>query len=205
MRTGIFCATVYLVVSVACTSDESPEVEQGAVEVEADSSPVALNDEGEWFVDRAADVGLTFVHFNGASGDFLYPELLPPGVGLFDYDNDGDVDILVTQLNQPARLYRNQTSEQEEPNHWLRIKVVGRQSNRDGIGTKIRLQSGNLSLAKEIHSSSSYLSGHDPRPIFGLGGRQTVDHLILHWPSGAISKLENLTVDRQVEIVEGFD
>ena len=97
MRTGIFCATVYLVVSVACTSDESPEVEQGAVEVEADSSPVALNDEGEWFVDRAADVGLTFVHFNGASGDFLYPEILPPGVGLFDYDNDGDLDAFIVQ------------------------------------------------------------------------------------------------------------
>ena len=97
MRTGIFCATVYLVVSVACTSDESPEVEQGAVEVEADSSPVALNDEGEWFVDRAADVGLTFVHFNGASGDFLYPEILPPGVGLFAYDNDGDLDAFIVQ------------------------------------------------------------------------------------------------------------
>ena len=97
MRTGIFCATVYLAVSVACTSDESPDVEQRGVEVEAGSSPVAFNDEGEWFVDRAADVGLTFVHFNGASGDFLYPEILPPGVGLFDYDNDGDLDAFIVQ------------------------------------------------------------------------------------------------------------
>lgn len=136
---------------------------------------------------------------------FLSRAEVSRGVISADYDNDGDVDILVTQLNQPARLYRNQTSEQEEPNHWLRIKVVGRQSNRDGIGTKIRLQSGNLSLTKEIHSSSSYLSGHDQRPIFGLGGRQKVDHVILHWPSGAITRLENLTVNRQVEIVEGFD
>ncbi len=97
MRTGIFCVTVYLVVSVACTSDESAEVEQGRVEVEADSLSVAVNDESEWFVDRAVDVGLTFVHFNGASGDFLYPEILPPGVGLFDYDNDGDLDAFIVQ------------------------------------------------------------------------------------------------------------
>mgnify|MGYP001161419197 CR=1 FL=1 len=97
MRTGIFCATVYLVVSVACTVDPPPEIEQDAAESEGAPPTVSVNDEGDWFVDRAADVGLTFVHFNGASGDFLYPEILPPGVGLFDYDNDGDLDAFIVQ------------------------------------------------------------------------------------------------------------
>ena len=55
------------------------------------------NHETEWFVDRASDVGLDFVHVNGASGKFFYPELLPPGVGLFDYDNDGDLDVFIVQ------------------------------------------------------------------------------------------------------------
>ena len=97
MRTGIFCATVYLVVSVACTVDPPPQIEQDATEGEGTPPTVSVNDEGDWFVDRAADVGLTFVHFNGASGDFLYPEILPPGVGLFDYDNDGDLDAFIVQ------------------------------------------------------------------------------------------------------------
>ena len=51
----------------------------------------------EWFTDRAEATGLDFVHFNGASGQFYYPEILPPGVALFDYDNDGDLDIFVVQ------------------------------------------------------------------------------------------------------------
>ena len=97
MRTGIFCATVYLGVSVACTVAPPSEVEQDAAESEGAPPTVSVNDEGDWFVDRAADIGLRFVHFNGASGDFLYPEILPPGVGLFDYDNDGDLDAFIVQ------------------------------------------------------------------------------------------------------------
>src|SRR2546423_3757141 len=59
--------------------------------------PPAKSDSGEWFTERAQEAGLDFVHFNGMSGKYLYPELMAPGVALFDYDNDGDLDVFVVQ------------------------------------------------------------------------------------------------------------
>ena len=59
--------------------------------------PASVDQPAEWFVDRTDETGLTFTHFNGMTGDFYYPEVMPPGVALFDYDNDGDLDVFVIQ------------------------------------------------------------------------------------------------------------
>ena len=76
--------------------DTANQPEDGRSET-SPSTATPQNRETEWFVDRASDVGLDFVHINGASGEFFYPEILPPGVGLFDYDNDGDLDVFIVQ------------------------------------------------------------------------------------------------------------
>ena len=120
-----------------------------AMETTSDSHP------DDWFVDQAAEVGLDFLHFNGAAGDFLYPEILPPGVGLFDYDNDGDLDVIVVQgrmlradqtptdalmppnfLRPGARLYRNDLYHEGDGQSVLAFTDVTDQSEivADGYG-----------------------------------------------------------------------
>src|SRR5688572_6422510 len=104
-------------------------------------APLRPASEDEWFADRAEETGLDFVHFNGASGDFYYPEILPPGVGLLDYDNDGDLDVYLVQggrlgagkdplipphgpLPLKGRLYRNDLQVRPDGTRTLRFTDV---------------------------------------------------------------------------------
>ena len=91
---------IVLIASVAggCAADPASRAGSAGAGRSEDARGISTDSVGsDWFVDRAADLGLDFVHFNGASGHFYYPEILPPGVGLLDYDNDGDLDVFLVQ------------------------------------------------------------------------------------------------------------
>jgi hypothetical protein len=117
-----------------------------------------------------------------------------------DFDNDGDIDILVTNNGQPPELLRNEGGNR---NHWLEVRLVGVRSNRDGIGARVKLVAGDVTQADEAKGGMSYQSAHDPRLHFGLGEHGRVDALEVHWPSGVVDKLGSTAADRVVVIKEG--
>ncbi len=116
-----------------------------------------------------------------------------------DYDNDGDTDLLITQLNDKVTLLRN---ENHTSNNYLRLKLIGTRSNRDGIGARVTLTVGTESETREVHRGYSYLSSNDPRLTFGLGERTVVDRLQIRWQSGVVQILENLGVNQELVVTE---
>ncbi len=116
-----------------------------------------------------------------------------------DYDNDGDTDLLITQLNDKVTLLRN---ENRTSNNYLRLKLIGTRSNRDGIGARVTLTVGTESETREVHRGYSYLSSNDPRLTFGLAERTVVDKLQIRWQSGVVQTLENLAVNQELVVAE---
>jgi hypothetical protein len=134
----------------------------------------------------------------------LGPDLLEPrvsrGLAVADYDNDGDLDVLITNNGQAPQLLRNDGGNR---NHWIQVRLVGTRSNRDGIGAAMRIVAGARAQFDQAKGGMSYLSAHDPRVHFGLRDAEKVDVLEVWWPSGAIDKLSNVAADRVVTVKEG--
>ncbi len=122
------------------------------------------------------------------------------GAAVGDFDNDGDLDILVSNNGQAPQLLRNDGGNR---NHWLQVFLVGTKSNRDGVGARVKVVSGGLTLYDQRKGGRSYQSAQDPRLHFGLGQRQAVDSVEVRWPSGIVTRLENLRSDQIITVKEG--
>lgn len=134
------------------------------------------------------------------AGPGMKLEKVHRGAAFADYDNDGDVDVFVSALNDLPTLLRNDTPTQH---HWLTVQVFGAQINRDGVGTRIRLVAGGQSQWRTINGSASYLSHNDIRAHFGLGSRTSVEILELTWPDGTTQTLRDLPADKLLVIRQG--
>ncbi len=122
------------------------------------------------------------------------------GLATADYDNDGDLEFLVSNMNDSPDLVRR---EHKSPNHSILVKTIGTRSNRNGIGAKVRVQTAGLAQYDEARSGGSYLSSSDLRVHFGLGGATTVDRLEVIWPSGRKDLIERAPADHILVIKEG--
>ena len=115
------------------------------------------------------------------------------------YDNDGDLDILVVNMDAPPTLLRNDTA----GGHWVTLKLTGTTSNRDGIGAKVTIESAGRRQVAEVRSGGSYVSHNDTRVHFGLGAARRVDRVTIRWPSGAVDTSGGLDAGRFYEVKEG--
>jgi len=121
------------------------------------------------------------------------------GCAFGDFDNDGDIDILIVNLNEPPSLLRNDI---RGKHHWLKIKLIGTKSNRSAIGARVVLHYGSRTQAQEVMSQSSFYSANDPRLHFGLGDETSAD-IEIRWPSGLQEKFKAVAADQLVVIKEG--
>jgi hypothetical protein len=137
-----------------------------------------LNGGGAHFRDAARDAG----------AEFAAPKVAR-GLACGDFDNDGDVDLLLTTNQGPALLYRNDVT---NGNRSLRLRVIGTKSNRDGIGSVVRLYTPDGGQMRTVKCGSSYLSQSEPTTTFGLGARTTAQRLVVEWPSGVTQEFKDV-------------
>ena len=122
------------------------------------------------------------------------------GTAFGDFDNDGQMDIAITNVNDMPDLFRVKS---DPRHHWVMLKLVGVQSNRDAIGARVRAIAGGVQQWDEVRGGGSYLSQNDFRIHFGLGTATRVDRIDVRWPNGLEESWDNLTVDRFHTLKEG--
>src|SRR5882672_5432362 len=137
----------------------------------------------------------------------LGPAFATPRVGrgaaYADFNNDGRLDLLLSANGGPVYLFRNEAQGAEASNHSLRIKLAGTKSNRDGIGTTVRLTSGGETQTQMLRSGSSYLSASELVLTFGLAQLDRADNIEIRWPSGQQDHLSNATGEQTITVTEG--
>jgi enediyne biosynthesis protein E4 len=137
--------------------------------------------------------GRRFREATAAIGGGLLLERSSRGAAFGDVDNDGDVDVLVVNMNERPTLLRNDTP---RTNHWLTLRLVGGPSNRDGLGARVTVEAGGRKQVLEARSDGSYLSHSDTRVHVGLGATARASRVEIRWPSGRVDTTANVAADR---------
>ena len=122
------------------------------------------------------------------------------GAATVDYDDDGDLDLFISHLNDRPALLRNDGGNRH---NWLGVKLTGTLSNRDGVGARVRLVAGDRAQFRDLLCGGSFLSSADKRLHFGLGSLSSIDTLEVHWPHRRIQRFSNIAVNRYLAIEEG--
>jgi hypothetical protein len=146
------------------------------------------------------NTGGRFLDVSEDLGPALKRPLVSRSAAFGDYDDDGDIDVLVSASNGPAELLRNDGGNNR---HWLAVRTVGDESNRDGIGARVEVWVNGRRQVREVSSGGSYLAANDLRVHFGLGEATIAERLDVTWPSGLTDRWTALAADQLFEAREG--
>jgi enediyne biosynthesis protein E4 len=143
----------------------------------------------------------TFKELAAETGKDLTARRVSRGAAFGDYDEDGDVDVIVNELDGAPMLLRNDGGNQA--GNWISLKLVGAgKSNRNAVGARVKLTAGGMTLIDEVHAGDSYLSHSDWRLHFGLGSAKEVSDLTIVWPDGVTEKIAKPPINRSIVIFE---
>ena len=141
-----------------------------------------------------------FKNVSATSGEVFKGEWPSRGLSVGDYDNDGDLDVLVINNGAAPLLLRNDGGNR---NNWLGLELVATKSNPGSVGAMITWQAAGVKRSRLKTSGGSYLSSHDPREILGIGQAAKIDSVEIKWPSGVVDRLSNLPINKYIKVVEG--
>jgi hypothetical protein len=129
----------------------------------------------------------------------LHTPLVGRGAAYADIDGDGDPDLAVLQNGRRAVLLRN---DQSTGHHWLKLRLIGRTANRDGLGAEVMLRAGDVTQYRRVQTSRGYLSQVELPVTFGLGTATRVDELTITWPGGQVQRVRVPAVDRVLTVTQ---
>ena len=132
-------------------------------------------------------------------GKYFLTKLVGRGACFGDYDNDGDIDGYIVNLNDRGAFLRNNKGNQ---NNWVTLNLIGTTSNHDGIGSRVKVTSGGKVQYAQKKSTTGYLSQNDPRIHFGLANNNMVDKIEIRWPSGKVQVLNNIKANQILTVKE---
>jgi enediyne biosynthesis protein E4 len=133
------------------------------------------------------------------AGDYFKERHVGRGVAMGDYDNDGQMDLAVSNIGEQVSLLQNCS---ETKNHWLRLCLIGRTSNRDALGAEVIVVSAGRESHYWIKGGASYLAAHDPRLLVGLGNATHAEDVRVRRPSGVVQIWTDLAMDRTYRLYE---
>jgi len=146
------------------------------------------------------NLGQKFKDVSVESGAIFTRSFPARGLAVGDFDNDGDLDVLISNNGEAPVLLRNDGGNR---NNWLGLQLISKKSNPGAVGAIITWQTGTRKFSRLKTAGGSYLASHDPREVLGAGPGGKIDSIEIRWPSGIVDKLSNLPINRYIKVTEG--